>query len=254
MTTFATPSELKAGQIDIWFANIDRPPSDIRHFEAFLSPREASRAQRFRFMRYRNRYVVRHGVLRTLLARYLNCEPRQVDIHYESNGKPHLAAQRNVASLQFSDSHSDTYAAFAFCRYSRIGVDIEKIRELPEMLEIVARHFTRRENAEMLSCPEAGRVKLFYQLWTRKEALLKAQGEGLLRLLDSVDVATHGRGPGPWQVTIAGCPKGESFWVTDLNGPEGFMAAVAVNGCIAEISIHHSGVSLPLVGGRERGL
>jgi 4'-phosphopantetheinyl transferase len=253
MTPLETGSELKAGQIDIWFANIDRPPSDIRKFEAILSTREASRAQRFRFMRDRNRYVVRHGVLRTLLARYLNCEPRQVDIRYESNGKPHLAAQMNEGSLQFSDSHSDAYAAFAFCRYSRIGVDIEKIRELPEMLEIVARHFTRRENAELLSCPEAGRVRLFCQFWTRKEALLKAQGEGLLRHLDSVDVATDRRGPGPWQVAIAGCPMGEGFWVTDLNGPAGFMAAVAVAGCIAEISIHHSGISLPWFGGRESG-
>jgi 4'-phosphopantetheinyl transferase len=244
MSPLASVSELKAEQIHIWFANIDRPPSDIRHFEALLSPREASRAQRFQFMRDRNGYVVRHGVLRTLLAGYLNCEPRQVNILYESNGKPHLAAQRNEGSLQFSDSHSDTYAAFAFCRYSRIGVDIEKIRELPEMLEIVARHFTRRENAELLSCPEAGRVMLFYQLWTRKEAILKAQGEGLLRHLDSVDVATDRRGPGPWQVAIAGCPTGESFWVADINGPAGFMVAVAVAGCIAEISIHPSGMSL----------
>jgi 4'-phosphopantetheinyl transferase len=125
MTPTATGSELKARQIDIWFANIDRPPSDIRHLEALLSPRGANRAKRFRFMRDRNRYVLRHGVLRTLLARYLNYgEPRQVDIRYESNGKPYLTVQRNKASLQFSDSHSDSYAAFAFCRYGRIGLDI----------------------------------------------------------------------------------------------------------------------------------
>ena len=240
MTTFATVSELKAGQIDIWFANVDRPPSDIRNFEALLSPREASRAQRFRFVRDRNRYVVRHGVLRTLLARYMDIGPRQVDILCDANGKPYLAGRQNEGCLQFSDSHSDTYAAFAFCRYGRIGVDIEKIRELPEMLEIVARHFTRRENAELLSCAEAGRLMLFYQFWTRKEALLKAQGEGLLRHLDSVDVVTDGRGPELWPVTIAGCPMGESFWVADLNGPAGFAAAVAVAGDVTDISVHQA--------------
>jgi 4'-phosphopantetheinyl transferase len=239
MTPFATVSELTAGQIDIWFAEVDRPPSEIRNFEALLSPREASRAQRFRFMRDRNRYVVRHGVLRTLLARYMDIRPRQVDIQCDANGKPYLAGRQNEGCLQFSDSHSDTYAAFAFCRYSRIGVDIEKIRELPEMLEIVERHFTRRERSELLSCSEVGRVKLFYQFWSRKEALLKAQGEGLLRHLDSADVATGGRGPGPWPVTIAGCPMGESFWVADLNGPAGFAAAVAVAGHITDISVHH---------------
>jgi 4'-phosphopantetheinyl transferase len=240
MTPFATVSELKAGQIDIWFANIDRPSSDIRNFEALLSPREASRAQRFRFMRDRNRYVVRHGILRTLLARYIDIRPRQVDIQCDANGKPYLAGRQNEGCLQFSDSHSDTYAAFAFCRYSRIGVDIEKIRELPEMLEIVARHFTRRENAELLSCPEAGRADLFFRFWTRKEALLKALGEGLLRNLDSVDVAADQTGPGPWPVTIAGCPDGKRFWVADLNGPAGFAAAVAVEGDVTDISVHQA--------------
>jgi 4'-phosphopantetheinyl transferase len=228
---------LKEGQIDIWFANVDRPPSDLRKFEALLSPREASRAQRFRSVRDRNRYVVRHGLLRTLLARYLDIGPRQVEIRCDPNGKPHLAGRHGEGPLHFSDSHSEACAAFAFCRYHCIGVDLEQIRALPEMLEIVARHFTRLENGEILSCPESGRLMLFYRFWTRKEALLKAQGEGLLRLLDSVEVATGDRGPGPWPVTIAGCPVGESFWVADLVGPAGFAAAVAVAGHIAEISV-----------------
>jgi 4'-phosphopantetheinyl transferase len=238
MTPYETGAEFKTGRIDIWFANVDRPTPDIRKFESLLSPREASRAQRFRSMRDRNRYVVRHGVLRMLLAKYMDIEPRRVDIRCDLNGKPYLADWQNEGALQFSDSHSDTYAAFAFCRYNHIGVDIEKIQEMPEMLDIVARHFTRREHGAMLCCPENRRLMLFYQFWTRKEALLKALGEGLLRPLDSVDVATDGKGSGPWPVTFTGHPMGADFRVADLNGPAGFSAAVAVAGRIADISVY----------------
>jgi 4'-phosphopantetheinyl transferase len=170
----------------------------------------------------------------------MHIEPRQVDIQRDANGKPHLAEWQNKNLFQFSDSHSDIYAAFAFCRYSRVGVDIEKRRELPEMMGIVTRHFTPRENSELLSCPEGSRLMLFYRFWTRKEALLKAQGEGLLRELNSVDVSVDGRGPGPWPATVSGCPAGGSFWVADLDGPAGFAAAVAVDGPVESIGVHDS--------------
>jgi 4'-phosphopantetheinyl transferase len=237
ISTLGGCPELKHGQIDIWFATVDRPPSDIRGFEAALSREEAIRARRFKASRDRNRYVVRHGILRTLLARYIGCELHQVDIRCEPNGKPYLADQRNEGWLQFSSSHSETCAAFAFCRGNSVGVDIEKMRELPEMLEIVARHFTPYENCEMLSCPGDLRSVLFYRFWTRKEAVLKTQGEGLLRPLSSVDVAGSEGCGGPLKVRIAGCPAAGVFSVLDIKGPTGFAAALAMDGQVANISV-----------------
>jgi 4'-phosphopantetheinyl transferase len=175
-------------------------------------------------------------VLRSLLSGYVGCTPRQVDIRTGANGKPYLAGPDRDA-IHFSASQSDAFAMFAFSRIGSIGVDIEKMRAIPDMPEIVERHFTPREKHAIFFIPESLRSGLFYKLWTRKEAVLKAQGEGLLRPLDCVDVITSGDARGPWKVQVIGGPVAEDFWVMDVNGPAGFATVVASAGPFDEISI-----------------
>jgi len=218
--------ELFAGKIHIWFACVDCSPKEIRKFETLISTEEKARSQRFRSAQDRERYIVQHGMLRSLLCGYVGCGPRQVDIRTSVNGKPYLAGpDRDV--IHFSASQSDAFAAFAFSRIGRIGVDIEKMRDIPDMIEIVERHFTPREKHAIFCGQENLRSGLFYKLWTRKEAVLKAQGEGLLRPLDCVDVTTSRDAKGPLKVQVAGGLIAEDFWVMDVNGPEGFATAVA---------------------------
>jgi 4'-phosphopantetheinyl transferase len=224
------------GQVHVWYASIDRTQAEISEFERFLSPEETNRARRFRKVSDRERYLVRQGILRGLLSRYLSCAPNEVEIHRDVNGKPYLSARMNPYNLQFSESDSDNMAAFAFGSPSRLGVDIEKIREFPDMLEIVEQHFTRREKHDVLSCPEDQRLILFYRFWTRKEAVLKAHGEGLLKALNSVDVAA-GQGRGPWRVRVAGEPAAEEYSITDIEGPVSFAAAVAIASNLTGICI-----------------
>lgn len=219
--------ELKHGQVTVWFACVDRPQPGIQEFAAVLSREETARAQRFRSAQDRDRYIVFHGVLRSLLAAYLGCGPRQVDICKGAHGKPCLAGTDCVGALQFNLSHSGAYAAFAFGRNSSIGVDIEEVREIQEMEGIVAQHFTRREKDALLSCPKDRREEMFYRFWSRKEAVLKAQGEGLLRELDSVDVAT-GEGTGPWLVKVVGEGSVEEYLLFDVDTYKGFSASAAV--------------------------
>jgi len=237
MRSFDKPSELKQGQIAVWFACVDRSLPEIQEFEAVISPEEAARAQRFHSARDRDRYIVQHGVLRSLLAGYLRCEPRQVDIRTRASGKPFLAGSDAGGSLQFSASGSGLYTAFAFGRCNRIGVDIEEVRDLPEMQGIVDQHFTPREKHEVSSCPKERRLLLFYRLWARKEAVLKAQGEGLLKDLVSVDVAT-GEGAGPWRVGIDSGGGVEGYSVVDIDGPPGYAMAVSMSSHISRISVH----------------
>jgi 4'-phosphopantetheinyl transferase len=180
---------------------------------------------------------VQHGVLRKLLAGYMGCEPRQVDIRTNTNGKPYLACP-DSAAIQFSVSHSDGLAVYALSRIDSIGVDIEKICQFPDMLEIVEEQFTLREKQEILSCPEDRRLLLFYRFWTRKEAVLKAQGEGLLKALNSVDVVA-GEGPGPWKVGVPVEAGVEEYSVLDVEGPAHFAAAVALAGPLVGISVQH---------------
>jgi 4'-phosphopantetheinyl transferase len=229
-------SELIPGKIHVWYACVNCSLAEIRDFAGLLSPEEAARAQRFRLLHDRNRYIGQHGVLRSLLAGYVGCGPCQVDISTSADGKPYLAGPDRDA-IHFSTSQSEAFAAFAFSRIGSIGVDIEKMRAIPDMLEIVERHFTPREKHAIFSIPESLRSGLFYKLWTRKEAVLKAQGEGLLRSLDCVDVATNGDAQSPWKVQVAGGPVEEDFWVMDVTGLAGFATAVASAGSFDEISI-----------------
>jgi 4'-phosphopantetheinyl transferase len=236
MRSFKNPSKLKRGRIDIWFVNIDRLASDLQDFETALSPEEMTRAQRFLSSRDRNRYVVQHGVLRKLLAGYVGCDPCQVDIRSNENGKPYLAGPKNDILIQYSISHSEDFAAYAFGLIDSIGVDIEKIREFPDMLDVVEEHFTQQETHEIFSCPNDQRLKLFYRFWTRKEAVLKAQGEGLLRALDSVDVA-FGKIPGTWKVRFTDRTITEEYFLVDIEAPSGFYTALAAAGSAADIVV-----------------
>ena len=223
--------------MEVWYATLDRSLEEIESYERLLSQEELARAKRFKNSIDRQRYQVRQGILRELLGGYLGCEPTQVEIHRDANGKPFPAPRMNFDHLQFSDSHSENVAAFAFGRQERLGIDIEKIRELSEMLEIVEAQFTQKENQEMLNCPEDRRLGLFYRFWTRKEAVLKAQGEGLLLPLNCVDVSVDREGH-PFKVRVLGEGAVEEFLVEDIQAPLGFAAAVAVDGALdVEISI-----------------
>ena len=216
------------GKIDVWLFDIDRTPSEIDEFKAILSSEERTRAKRFKFLNDHHRYLVQHGMLRVLLSGYMKKEPQQVEIRTSLNGKPYVTSQDRGA-IHFSASRSDEFVMLAFSCIDSIGIDIEKIRNIPDILEIVERHFTHNEKKEILSCSEASRLELFYKLWTRKEAVLKAQGEGLLKALESVDVATNKIANGPWKVQVAGDSLAEEFWLTDVVGPGGYSTALAVS-------------------------
>lgn len=225
---------MNSGQVHVWYASLDRAQAEIDEFERILSSEETDRARRFHRVVDRERYVVRSGLLRRLLSQYLGSAPNLVEISRDGNGKPYVPSRMNPDNLQFSEADSDNMAAFAFGRSSRLGIDIEKIREFADMLDLVEQHFTQREREEILCCPEDRRLMLFYRLWTRKEAVLKAQGEGLLKGLDSADVAS-GQGLGPWTIRVDGYSGVEEYSVTDVEGPAGFAVAVAVAGATAEV-------------------
>ena len=105
---------LSPGQVHVYYALIDRSLEEIESFERLLSQEELARAGRFKNSIDRQRYIVRQGILRELLGGYLGCEPALVEIHRDANGKPFPAPQMNPENLQFSDSHSENMAAFAF--------------------------------------------------------------------------------------------------------------------------------------------
>lgn len=176
-------------QVHVWQARLEQPPDVVDWLAQTLSPDELTRAERFHFARDRRRFVVSRGVLRTILGRYLRIDPHQVQFRYSARGKPYLAEGMRDDTLRFNLAHSHELAVYAFTRKREIGIDLERVRPLTDAEEIAGRFFSTRENAEFRSLPENLKLEAFYNCWTRKEAYMKATGDGLGRALDTFDVS-----------------------------------------------------------------
>jgi 4'-phosphopantetheinyl transferase len=185
-------------------ARLDAPSREVRSLQASLSSFEAQRAKRFRFERHRRRFIVSRGRLRQQLGARLGVRPEAVELAYGTNGKPGLKHN----GWHFNVSHCDDVALFAFSKTSEIGVDVEAIRPIHEADAIAAQVFSPFERREM-STPLG-----FLRCWTRKEALVKALGEGLSMPLERFDIAhapgwrLHSFFPLPGFIAAVACHHG----------------------------------------------
>ena len=187
--------DLRKGEIHVWRATLDCHESLLPQFEATLSSDETSRAERFHFSRDKNRYVIGRGILRELLARYLGGSPAEFEFRYGPWGKPCLRLENPSQSVQFNVSHSHGWALLAFAVGRSLGVDVEFVRADVAAEEIAQRYFSAREIAELRALPQAMLAEGFFLCWTRKEAYIKARGEGLQIPLDSFHVSLTPGGP-----------------------------------------------------------
>ncbi|MGA8027350.1 MAG: 4'-phosphopantetheinyl transferase superfamily protein [Bryobacteraceae bacterium] len=157
-------------------------------FQSLLASDERDRASRFRFEHLRQLFVIRRGALRCLLGRYLDLDPANIWFNYGSKGKPALASATGV---EFNTTHSGDVAAFAFTLGCPIGLDLEQVRPLKETQDIADRFFCSEEAEEMMSLPPSERERAFFCCWTRKEAYVKAIGDGLSAPLDTFRVTVR---------------------------------------------------------------
>jgi len=194
-----------------------------------LSGDEMARAERFRFEGDRRRFIVSRGVLRAILGQYLGIEPSHLNFSYGQHGKPSLAAGFGGDALRFNLAHSHELALYAFTRGREVGVDLERVRPLPDAGEIAARFFSRRENAELEGIPDCRKLEAFFTYWTCKEAYIKATGDGLARNLDQVEVSLA---PGPARLlSVGGALEEAARWsLLAMNPASGYVAAVAFEG------------------------
>lgn len=175
--------------IHIWQANLDLSPERIRHLQTILSPEESQRASRFKFLHLQQRFIAAKGILRTLLGTYLNQSPGSIKFSYGPHGKPELDPQLfSTHSLHFNQSDSKTFALYAFTKSHPVGVDIEYIRTDIEALPLAKRFFSPNETIALNNQPPEQQIPAFFRIWTRKEAFIKAVGEGLSFPLDEFEV------------------------------------------------------------------
>jgi 4'-phosphopantetheinyl transferase len=179
---------LAADEVHVWHAELDPWVGELPWLMSLLSPDERVRAERFCFPKDRQHFIVCRGLLRVLLSRYLTVAPQQLSFAYGRWGKPALAGHEPERRICFNLSHSQGAALYAVTRGRAVGVDLEQMRPLPDLEQLVHRFFSPRECAVIDALPPAQKPGAFFKGWTRKEAYLKATGEGLSGL-DRVEVS-----------------------------------------------------------------
>jgi len=228
--TPATDLVLSGDEVHVWRVSLEQPPDVVNKLARALSSDELRRAESFHFAWDQRRFIVSHGGLRVILGSYLRIAPRQVRFRYSSRGKPYLAEGIGDDACQFNLTHSHELAAYAFTRGREIGIDLEYVRPLADAEEIASRFFSARENAEFHSLPEDLKLEAFYNCWTRKEAYLKATGEGLGRDLDTFDVSLFPGAPAAL-LKVEGDQAEATRWsLRTLALDSEYVAALAVEG------------------------
>lgn len=173
------------GRIDIWTLRTDIPDVPLWPLESLLAHDELERANRFRFDHLRRNYVLSRGTLRLLCSRYLKLDAASFIMRYGTKGKPDLGPE---CKLRFNLSHSGGITVYAFAWELEMGIDVEKLRDLKDIEAIVQRFFCPEEAEQVLALPDSERPLAFHTCWTRKEAFIKATGDGLSTALDSFRV------------------------------------------------------------------
>ena len=210
--------DLNSGDVHVWAVPLD---GDAAPFDELLCPGEQDRMARFRFAEHRRRFQISHGALRRILGGYLGADPRDVLFRHGPRGKPFLDGD----GPSFNLSHSGQLAMVAVAGVE-IGVDVEKVRRLESLTQIAERHFSDSEFGALDELLGAAKELAFYRCWTRKEAYIKALGEGLSMALDSFEVSIAE------QAAFVACHDGRedpADWsMLDVSPGAGYVGAVAV--------------------------
>jgi len=219
---------LPEGVVHLWERHLDATPGEVTASYQLLSVQERARAQRFLVDRPRTAFVLTRGTLRTLLGRYLGREPETIGFRYEAQGKPFLDGERN---LSFNVSHTDGLALIGIVRGRRIGVDVERTNRKTEVEKLAERFFSESERRDLRRLRGNELRAAFFRVWTRKEAYIKATGEGLGLPLDQFDVSISAGDRDALQATRPDAAEVEQWTISDVAIRSGYAAAVAIAVC-----------------------
>lgn len=218
--------DLRDREIHVWYAYLTGPEELEPALLQTLSIEETLRRDRFRLSHLRRSFTLSHGILRQLLSRYIGVPAAQIVFGYGPAEKPFINIPNT--SLQFNMSHSGELAVYAFGRGCRIGVDIEHMRLVPDLESIASRFFSRQEHQNLINLTSAHRPEAFLTCWTRKEAYIKAVGNGFSASLDSFQVTLA---PNEEPALIKSSPNDDSIWnVRHLRPNSRYVGAVVFDG------------------------
>jgi len=223
---------LSEDAVHLWRASCEIAPARIAAMRGELSSEERARADKFYFARDRERSTITYALLRRLIAGYTGAAPDQVRFSAGPYGKPGLAAPAD-APLRFNISHSGTQIYYAFALGRELGVDVEQERDNIGYEQLADHSFSPHERAALLALPAHQRKRAFFACWTRKEAYIKARGEGLSHGLDRFDVSLDE--PARLLATRDDPLNAGRWSLFSIPAPPTYQAALCVEGQVAEV-------------------
>ena len=227
MWPLAPPGELRVadGEVHVWSALLDRDAATVRELATLLDDEERDRASRFRRRVDRDRFIVAHGILRRVLARYVRKPPNALRFRRDRFGKPSLAHR---TTLSFNMAHSDAVALIAVTTGRPVGVDVERVAAIDDAFDVAEICFAPAERRVLRAVPAGGVCDAFFACWTRKEAFIKAVGTGLSAPLQAFEVSLAPDVPARL-CRVSGSERVAASWTMDaLHPAPGYVGALAV--------------------------
>ncbi len=178
---------LEQGDVHIWTVSVQGIEEQLHHLKSLLTEEETAKISFYKFEHTQNSYIATQAVLRVLLSLYLDINPREVQMGSRSKGKPFLIHDRPIF---FNISNSDGLCVFAFSGDGEVGIDLERIREMPDIEQLIQKNLTSREKEYVLKDPEKKLLR-FFRFWTFKESYLKAIGEGMRLTPDNLEFSVE---------------------------------------------------------------
>jgi 4'-phosphopantetheinyl transferase len=219
---------LSPHEVHVWRLTLEPPEPWFQRLGQTLTPEEQARARRFVQAIHGRHFTAARGWLRFVLSLYLHRLPASLRFDYGPHGKPFFPAAENAGDLQFNLSHSHGAALIGITRGRDIGIDVEQVRPMENLEDIARRFFSPSEVAALAMVSAAEKEEAFFRCWTRKEAFIKAGGEGLTRPLDEFSVSLRAGEPA-CLLEIGGSPEEAARWtLREVRPWPGFIGCVAV--------------------------
>lgn len=221
-----TAASLGGDEIQVWIATAPSDETSLKVLAGTLNSDERERAESLRVREPRREFVFGRVLLRQILGACSQVEPAALVFGYQPQGKPFLLRSALGTGLSFNLSHSGSLVAIALARGREVGVDIESVRQLDDWPRLAERIFSPHELCELYSLPKQQQPQAFFNGWTRKEAYLKATGEGLTDALAAIEV-TMAPGKEPELLGLPTGPEAAHQWgIRDVPLPPDFAGAV----------------------------
>jgi 4'-phosphopantetheinyl transferase len=224
------PLALSEDEVQIWRLDLETLAGAEERWQKILSVDEQARAKRFVPVKVRQQFVATHGMLRILLAGYLGSEARSLIFQHSARGKPSLGPPHSNSRVSFNIAHSGAVALLAFGRGREIGVDVEQVRRNLDVEAIARRFFSLAEQEQLAAFSAEDKYEAFFRCWTRKEAYIKAKGEGLALPLDQFDVCVAAGADNALLATRPDSSEAARWSLRDITAGPGYVGALCVVG------------------------